>query len=76
LEPLLANKWAPEEMLDHVLDKYLGWVKSQVDSALEKQQPAAIKLCVSDSLVALFAARPFLSHPVVRTDLCLEAEKM
>ena len=42
LEQLLAKKLAPEEMLDHVLDKCLGWVKSQVDSALEKQQPAAI----------------------------------
>ena len=57
LEPLLANKWAPEEMLDHVLDKCLGWVKSQVDSALEKQQPAAITVDAFNRDIGAFISK-------------------
>src|SRR5262249_41101070 len=57
LEQLLASKWAPEEMLDHVLDKCLGWVKSQVDSALEKQQPAAITVDAFNREIGAFISK-------------------
>jgi len=42
LERALLTKSAPENLLEHVCDKCLGWVKSKVDAALEKNDTAAI----------------------------------
>jgi hypothetical protein len=42
LEQHLLTKWAPEGMVDHVLDKCLGWVKAKVEAALERLSRAAV----------------------------------
>ena len=42
LKEKLAAKYIPAEFLETVLTYALGWVKSEVDSLLEKKQPAAI----------------------------------
>jgi hypothetical protein len=41
---LLSTKLVPQEFLDHVLDKCLGWVKRTIESAIQAGEPPAIKV--------------------------------
>jgi hypothetical protein len=41
---LLKSKIVPQDVLDHILDKCLGWVKSKIESAIEVGQPPAISV--------------------------------
>jgi len=57
LELAVATKWAPEHAVADILDKALGWVKSQVDAAHEQKRPAAISSDAFNREIVSFIAK-------------------